>query len=113
MEGVVVVVVGRERERVSDGGEGVGFFAVEVAVAVTGGAFEGVEGTVGSGGHELAAAVERVASDGQRVVLEALPVPSLSAVSSSGVRSRHGCRCCCFSFLLCVTRHFDRGRVGN
>jgi len=61
-----------------------GVLPVEVAVAVAGGAFEGVEGALGARRHELAAAVERVAADSDGVVLEALFVVSLGGVWVGG-----------------------------
>ena len=52
----------------------VNVLAVEVTVAVTGGAFQRVERTFLSGCQELAATVQRVASHTQRVVLQAFSV---------------------------------------
>lgn len=100
-----MVVVGREMVRVRvrvvsyqirfDSSDDVGLFAVEVAVAVTGGAFEGVEGSFGSGRHELAAAVESMAANTDGVVLQTLPVPGLAVggvvvVVPRGLRNHHG-----------------------
>ena len=45
-------------------------------MAVTGGAFEGVECAVGAGGHELAATVKGVTAKADGVVFEAFFVPS-------------------------------------
>lgn len=73
---MVVMVVGRwEIDDLAAGG-GRGFLAVEVAVAVAGGAFEGVEGAFSSGRHELAAAVDSVTAESDGVVLQALSVPA-------------------------------------
>lgn len=83
----VVTVVGLVFDDVSCGGCGgrvgggggeriVGVTAVEVAVAATGCAFEGggVGGGGGWGGHELAAAVEGVAAEAGRMVLQTFSV---------------------------------------
>lgn len=73
------VVVVREVEDLSAAayGGGIGLLAVEVAVAVAGGALESIEGAVSSGGEKLAAAVDGVAAESDGVVLEALSVPGL------------------------------------
>lgn len=61
-------------DRAEIGVGGGSFLPVEVAVAVTGGAFQGFESTVFSARHELTAAVGDVAADVGGVVLEALAV---------------------------------------
>ena len=61
-------------DRAEIGVGGGGFLLVEVAVAVTCGAFQDFESAVFSAGHELTAAVGDVAADVGGVVLEALTV---------------------------------------
>lgn len=58
----------------------VGFLAVEVTVAVAGGAGEGLYGAFFPGGHELAAPVSRVPSHRRSVVLQALLVSNTTTL---------------------------------
>uniref|UniRef100_A0A8R7QG75 Uncharacterized protein n=1 Tax=Triticum urartu TaxID=4572 RepID=A0A8R7QG75_TRIUA len=69
---------GREGRALAPRGE-VGLPPVEVAVAAARGAAERVDAALLAGGDELAAAVDGVPSDADRVVLEALAVPGTAA----------------------------------